>query len=113
MCGTTKFEVQSFKQQKEVFSASPVLKYFDCKANTELQCESSDKGLNACLMQGGLPVAYGSRAMTPAEVSYAQIEKELLAIVFGVKRSTRSLQGLLVKLETDQAFGVNLQEKSD
>lgn len=50
-------------------------------------------------MQGGLPVAYAS--MTPVEVNYANIEKELLAIVFGVKRFKPYLQGLPVKIETD------------
>lgn len=89
------------KLMKEVISASPVLKYFDCKADTEILCESSDKGLSVCLMQGGLPVAYAPRAMTPVEVNYDNIEKELLAIVFGVKRFKQYLQGPPLKIETD------------
>ena len=96
-------EVQgrSFKRVKQLIVQSPVLKYFDPKADTELQCDASDKGLGACLMQNGQPVGYASRAMTSAEVNYAQIEKELLAIVFGLERFEQYVQGRLVKIETD------------
>ena len=96
-------EVQghSFKQVKEILSAAPVLKFFDPKENVELQCDASDKGLGACLMQGGQPVAYASRCMTETEVNYAQIEKELLAILFGVERFEQCVYGRRVEIETD------------
>ncbi len=58
---------RSFEQVKQIISVAPVLKNFNPKADTELQCNASDKGLGACLMQEGQPVAYASRAMTDAE----------------------------------------------
>ena len=37
-------------------------------------------------MQDGHAIAYTSRALTPTEIHYAQIEKELPSIVFGVEK---------------------------
>ena len=56
-----------------------------------LQCDASDTGLGATLLQNGQPVAYASRSLTHTERDYAQIEKELLAIVFGAEKSTSTL----------------------
>ena len=56
---------------------------YNVQEEVTLQCDASQAGLGAALMQKGQPVAYASRALTPTETRYAQIEKELLAIVFG------------------------------
>ena len=52
-------------------------------------------------MQNGQPVAYASRALTPTECNYAQIEKELLSIVFGMNRFDTYVYGCHVVVETD------------
>lgn len=77
---------RSFDQVKQILSKAPVLKFFDPKENVELQCNASDRALGACLMQAGQPVAYASRSLTDTEVNYAHIEKEMVAILFGVER---------------------------
>uniref|UniRef100_A0AAY4BGI3 ribonuclease H n=1 Tax=Denticeps clupeoides TaxID=299321 RepID=A0AAY4BGI3_9TELE len=41
---------------------------------------------DAALLQKGVLVAYGSRTLTPTERGYAQIEKECLAIVYGMEK---------------------------
>lgn len=52
-------------------------------------------------MQEGQPVAYGSRALTDTQKRYAQIEKELLAIVYGCEKFKQSLHGKQVNVESD------------
>ena len=52
-------------------------------------------------MQNGQPVAYASRSLTSAESNYAQIEKELLAILFGVEKFESFVYGKRFKVETD------------
>ena len=37
-------------------------------------------------MQQGQPVEYATKALTATQVSYAQIEKELLAVLFGCRK---------------------------
>ena len=49
-----------------------------------IQCDASEKGLGAALLQDDKHVAFASRALTDTETRYAQIEKELLAIEFSV-----------------------------
>ena len=64
----------------------PVLAYFDPQKDVVLQCDASQKGLGAALLQEQHPISYASRCMTSAEQNYAQIEKELLAVVFACER---------------------------
>ena len=66
-------------------SSPPLLKYYDPDKPLVLQCDTSEKGLAASLLQDGKPIAYASRVLTTTELNYAQIKKELLAIVFGVE----------------------------
>ena len=55
-------------------------------------------GLGACLVHvmddnSEKPVAYASRTLTKSETAYAQIEREGLALVFGVRHFHQYLYG--------------------
>ena len=86
---------------RTILSSVPVLKFFDVTKQTVLQCDASETGLGACLIQEGHPVAYASRALTAAKKKYAQIEKELLAIVFGMEKYEHYVYGRKVIVESD------------
>ena len=65
------------------------------------QSDASSKGLGFILIQEGRPVSYASRALTPAEQNYSQIEKELLAQIFGVEHHHTYIYGREITLWTD------------
>ena len=69
-----------------MITTAPVLKYYDVASETTIQCDASESGLGATLLQNGQPVAFASRSLSTAERNYAQIEKECLAIVFACSR---------------------------
>ena len=91
----------AFAKIKEAITKAPVLRYFCSSAETVLQCDASDTNLEATLMQNGQPVAYASRSLTKTERNYAQIEKELLAIVFGTEKFNQYTYGRKVIVESD------------
>ena len=84
---------QAFNEMKKALKMTPALSYYDVMKPVVIQCDASDSGLDAALLQNGLPVAYSSRALTSAETKYAQIEKELLAIVFACEKFDQYVYG--------------------
>ena len=92
---------EAFENVKRAVCDAPVLRYFNSKLPTVLQCDSSETGLGATLMQEGHPIAYASRALTQTEQNYAQIEKELLAVVFGFEKFHQFTYGRKVLVESD------------
>ena len=93
---------QAFENVKKALVSTEVLKYFDAKQPVTVTVDASMKGLGAAILQNNGVVAYASRALTPAEQRYAQIEKEMLAVVFGCERFHKLLYGKAnVTIETD------------
>ena len=93
---------KAFETLKTAISSTPVLRYYNIKDEVTLQCDASQSGLGVALLQNEQPVAYASRALTSAETRYAQIEKELLAIVYGCDHFESYVYGReVVHVETD------------
>lgn len=86
---------------KKMVTQTPVLKFYEPKKELVIECDASEHGFGAALMQEGRPLAFASRALTPAERNYAQIEKELLAIVFAAERFHQYTYGRPVSVRSD------------
>ena len=89
----TGVEQAAYDNIKKELTSNHVLKYYKVKAPALLSVDASTKGLGAAIIQDGGVVAYASRALTSTEQKYAQIEKEMLAVVFGCTRFHKLLYG--------------------
>ena len=92
---------EAFAKVKEVLASQPVLSYFDVAKPVTVQVDASQHGLGAVLLQEGHPVCYASRSLTSAESNYPQIEKELLAVVYGCEKFHTYIYGRTVNIQTD------------
>ena len=63
-----------------------VFAYFNEKKDLIIQCDASSKGLGVVMLKDDKPITFASRALTKAERNYAQIEKEMLSVVFGLEK---------------------------
>ena len=91
----------ALNQVKQLITREPVLRYFDNNKEVTLQCDASESGLGAVIMQEGQPVAFSSRALTNTEKNYAQIEKELISIVHGCIHFNQYVYGREITVQTD------------
>lgn len=101
----------AFQVIKEKVSSTPILRYFDHAVQLEGQGDASDHGLGFSLLQDGQPITYASRALTAPETRYSQIEKELLAQVFGLQHNHMYTYGRKVVLWTDHKPLVMISRK--
>jgi len=86
---------------KKLISEAATLKYYDPSKVLMIQTDASSTGLGSCLLQDGQPIAYASKSLTVAERNYAQIEKELLAIVFACEKFSHYVYGRKTIVQSD------------
>ncbi|GFQ87518.1 uncharacterized protein K02A2.6 [Trichonephila clavata] len=79
----------------------PCLKYFDKNKEVTVSVDASKNGMGAVLLQESQPVAYGSVSLTQTQQRYAQIEKELMAVIYGLEHFNYYTYGRIVTVQTD------------
>ena len=81
---------------------SPCSALYSLQDEVTVQCDASETGLGVALLQLQEPVSFTSRALTQTETRYAQIEKELLAIVFACDKFDKYIFGRdVIHVETN------------
>ena len=82
----SKTQDNAFEAMKRLVSEAPVLRFYDPDKELSIQCDASQTGLGAAMLQDGQPLAFVSRALTDTETRYAQLEKEMLAVVWSIEK---------------------------
>lgn len=93
---------EAFDCLKEKITSAEVLEFPNFNRPFLLQCDSSSYALGAVLMnENKRPVAFISRPLRNAELNYHITDKELLAIVWAIKKFRTYLYGNKFVIETD------------
>ena len=112
----TETHTQAFNCLKSKISNDCLIHFYDTKKPVFIECDSSGVGIGAVLLQPDSdhvgsdksdipcnlrPVAYASKSLTEAEHRYANIECELLAVLFSVEHFRHFVYARDVTIITD------------
>ena len=71
---------------KKAIVAPTSLQDFDSTQPVTIQVDASQRGLGAVLLQADGPVEFASKLLTATESRYSNIEREMLAVLFGLEK---------------------------
>ena len=96
---------QAFQKAKRLVEA-PVLAHYDPELPIVLAANTSAYGVGAVISHkfpdgSERPVAFASRTLSTSEKNYAQVEKEALSLIFGVRKFQQYLYGRQFTLVTN------------
>ena len=97
---------------KNAISAETTLGYYDPTKEIILKADASTTGLGATLPQDQKVIAFASKTLTNTESRYANIERELLAVVYGCERFHSYLFGRRFVAESDHKPLESIQIKN-
>lgn len=97
---------KSFQELKMQLTASDTLVFYDPELPIILTTDASDVGISAVITHRysdntERPIAYASRVLSDAERRYSVIEREALALIYGVQKFQHYLLGRRFTMRTD------------
>ncbi|XP_062608629.1 uncharacterized protein K02A2.6-like [Saccostrea cucullata] len=97
---------KAFNEIKDAICSDKVLCHYDAKLPLKLAADASPYGIGSVLSHvfpdgSERPIAFASRTLNQAEKAYSQIDKEALALYWGVRKFNSYLYGHKFTLVTD------------
>ena len=99
---------KAFQELKEKLTSRPVLKLPSPEQPYILRTDASNTGIGSALLQADPedpsilhPIAFASRKLNSAELNYATVEKECLALVWAIQKFQMYLYGKHFTVQTD------------
>ena len=96
-----------------------MLKYYKPELDLFLETDASGKGIGMALLQSDInekeslyPITYGSKTLTPVEMRYANIERELLGVVGALEKFHYFTYGCPVTVITDHKPLIAIAKKA-
>ena len=102
----SKSEEDAFAKLKDKLAKAPVLVHYQNNLPLKLDTDASQYGIGAVISHvfpngEEKPIAFALRTLNKSERNYAQIEKQSLGIIFGIKKFHQYLYGRKFLLVTD------------
>ena len=97
---------EAFQNSKALLNSAEVLVHYSADRELILSCDASPYGVGAVLSHrmedgGERPLGFMSRTLAPAEKGYSQLDKEGLAVMFGIRKFHKYLYGRSFTIYTD------------
>jgi hypothetical protein len=92
---------EAFDHMKEFMGTCPLLALPDFILPFILECDASDEGIDAVLMQGGHPIVFKRWKLSQPERLYSIYDKEMLAIMHALTKFRQYLVGSKFVVKTD------------
>ena len=86
--------------------------YFNPSLPVTIQVNASQVGLGAACLQNGKAIAFASKALTKTECQYTNIEREMLAAVFGAERFHTYIYGQSFTIKSDHKLLESISRKN-
>ena len=103
-----------FQKIKDLIAktASQPLRYYDRMKPVVVQADASQRGLGTCLLQESQPITFYSKSLIDTETRYANMERELLAIVFACQQFNTYVLGTPFTVESNHKPLEMIHQKS-